>query len=308
MTAERLLEPTTDAAVIETAPTEIDAIFARQAPVAMALRRSSAAERIARLKRLRDALLARRDAFHAAFHADLRKPALEVELTELLPVVDEARDAIRHLARWMRPRRVSATLSSLGNRAWIQSQPRGRCLVIGPWNYPVNTLLGPLVSALAAGNTVVLKPSELTPNVNGIVDELVRSTFDPAEVVVVQGGVATATRLLALPFDQRVLHRLACSRPRRDDGCSAASHVGHARAGRQVAGHHRRLRRLGARRRDHDLGASSPISASRASRLTISTCTRVCASVSSRCVRRRSHAATGPTRRNSSAARTSGAW
>jgi aldehyde dehydrogenase (NAD+) len=200
MTAERLLDPTL-AAVVDTPPAQIDALFARQAPAAMALRRSSTAERIARLKRLRDALLARREALHAAFQADLRKPALEVELTELLPVVDEARDAIRHLARWMRPQRVGATLSTLGNRAWTQSQPRGRCLVIGPWNYPVNTLLGPLVSALAAGNTVVLKPSELTPHVNGVVDDLVRATFDPAEVAVVQGGVATATRLLTLPFD-----------------------------------------------------------------------------------------------------------
>jgi len=179
----------------------IQDLFARQGPTAMALRESTAGERAHKLKRLRDALLQRREALYAAFEADLRKPPLEVDLTELLPVVDEARHAIKHLARWMRPRRVAPTLTTLGTRARVLYQPRGRCLIIGPWNYPVNTLLGPLVSAIAAGNAVILKPSELTPQVNAIVAELVAEVFDPAEVALVQGGVATAQHLLALPFD-----------------------------------------------------------------------------------------------------------
>ena len=91
--------------------------------------------------------------------------------------------------------------ATLGTRARVLCQPRGRCLIIGPWNYPVNTLLGPLVSAIAAGNTVILKPSEFTPHVNAVVAELVAELFDPAEVALVQGGVATAQQLLALPFD-----------------------------------------------------------------------------------------------------------
>jgi aldehyde dehydrogenase (NAD+) len=179
----------------------IHVLFARQGPTALALRESTVAQRVTKLVRLRDALLARREAWYAAFEADLRKPPLEVDLTELLPVVDEARHAISHLARWMRPRRVSATLTTLGTRARILHQPRGRCLIIGPWNYPVNTLLGPLVSAIAAGNTVILKPSEFTPHVNAVVAELVAEVFDPAEVALVQGGVATAQQLLAMPFD-----------------------------------------------------------------------------------------------------------
>jgi len=176
-------------------------LFARQGPTALTLRESTAAQRVTKLARLRDALLARREAWYTAFEAALRKPPLEVDLTELLPVVDEARHAISHLARWMRPRRVSATLTTLGTTARILYQPRGRCLIIGPWNYPVNTLLGPLVSAIAAGNTVILKPSEFTPHVNAVVAELVAEVFEPAEVALVQGGVATAQQLLALPFD-----------------------------------------------------------------------------------------------------------
>lgn len=182
-------------------PALIQTLFAQQAPTALALRSSTARERLTKLRRLRDGLLGRRLALYKAFAADLRKPAAEVDLTELLPVLDEARHAIAHLARWMRPQRVWPTLTTLGTRAQVLVQPRGRCLIIGPWNYPVNTLLGPLVSAIAAGNTVILKPSEFTPHVNAIVAELVAELFDPAEVAVVQGGVATAQQLLALPFD-----------------------------------------------------------------------------------------------------------
>lgn len=185
----------------DTTPELIQHLFARQEPTALALRESTAKQRIDKLKRLRDALLQRREAWIAAFETDLRKPPLEVDLTELLPVIDEARHAISHLARWMRPRRVAATLTTLGTTARVLCQPRGRCLIIGPWNYPVNTLLGPLVSAIAAGNTVILKPSEFTPHVNAVVAELIAEVFDPAEIAVVQGGAVTAQHLLALPFD-----------------------------------------------------------------------------------------------------------
>ncbi len=185
----------------DTAAHVVQRLFESQGPTALALRGSTAQERTAKLRRLRDALLERRAALHAAFALDLRKPPVEVDLTELLPVVDEARHAIAHLRRWMRPQRVRPTLTTLGTRAQVLCQPRGRCLIVGPWNYPVNTLLGPLVSAIAAGNAVILKPSEFTPHVNAVVAELVAALFDPAEVALVQGGVETAQRLLALPFD-----------------------------------------------------------------------------------------------------------
>ena len=176
-------------------------LFAQQGPTALALRASTARERVTKLKRLRDGLLSRREDWYSAFATDLRKPPLEVDLTEFLPVVDEARHAIAHVASWMRPRSVWSTLTTLGTKARVLYQPRGRCLIIGPWNYPVNTLLGPLVSAIAAGNTVILKPSEFTPHVNALIAQLVADVFDPSEVCLVQGGVSTSQHLLALPFD-----------------------------------------------------------------------------------------------------------
>jgi aldehyde dehydrogenase (NAD+) len=185
----------------ETSPAVIDALFAGQAATALALRRSTAAQRRARLGRLLDALLARREALVTAFAKDLGKPAVEVDLTELLPVVDDIRHAQKHLKRWMRPHHAAPTLTTLGTRARIVYQPRGRCLIIGPWNYPLSTLVGPLVSAVAAGNTVILKPSEFTPNVNAVIGELIAEVFQPGEVAMVEGAIETSTHLLSLPFD-----------------------------------------------------------------------------------------------------------
>lgn len=179
----------------------VDECFHAQGPVALKLRESTARDRIEKLERLRSALLQRRHALHCAFAEDFRKPVAEVELTELLPVVDEIRHTVKHLPKWMRPLRVAPTLTTLGTSARIAYQPRGRCLIISPWNYPVNTLLGPLVSAIAAGNTVIAKPSELTPHVNDVVADIVGDVFAPGEVALIQGSVATAKALLDLPFD-----------------------------------------------------------------------------------------------------------
>lgn len=189
------------APIADTPPQTVERIFERQLPTALALRSSSARDRTLKIERFRAALLDRRHALYEAFGADLGKPAMEVDLTELLPVIEEAQHAMAKLHAWMRPRRVAPTLTTLGSPARVLYQPRGRCLIVGPWNYPVNTLLGPLVSAIAAGNTVVLKPSELTPHVNAVIGEVVAEVFDPSEVAMVHGGIETAQHLLSLPFD-----------------------------------------------------------------------------------------------------------
>lgn len=179
----------------------IEQLFANQRPAALTLRSSTAAERIVKLRRLAKALLQRRHALYQAFAKDFSKPPAEVESTELLPVIEEIRHAVRHLRQWMKPVRAGVTWPTVGTHARIEYQPRGRCLILGPWNYPVNTVLCPLVSAVAAGNTVVIKPSELTPEVSRWVGEVVASVFEVHEVAVVQGDVALAQQLLALPFD-----------------------------------------------------------------------------------------------------------
>ncbi|UUZ53186.1 aldehyde dehydrogenase family protein [Massilia sp. H-1] len=103
-----------------------------------------------RVVRLRDAMLARRQQFYDAFAQDYRKAPTEVEASEFLPVMEEIRHVLGRLKRWMKPVKAWPTNTMLGTSAWVQYQPRGRVLIIAPWNYPLSLCFGPLVSALAA--------------------------------------------------------------------------------------------------------------------------------------------------------------
>lgn len=192
-----LLNPSANPALTAT----MAQVFASQQETALRWRASTAAERIERLKALRDAVLARADALRAAAAADFRKPAAEVDLTELFTVVSEANHAIRHLRRWMRPQRVRPSLLMFGTRGTVEQQPRGRCLIISPWNYPVNLTFCPLVLALAAGNTAILKPSEMTPHLAAEMRRIVESVFKPHEVAIFEGEAEVSKQLLELPFD-----------------------------------------------------------------------------------------------------------
>ena len=180
---------------------QLEKIFALQATTALRLRQSTWQERVVKIRKLRDAVIARTEAWYRAAHADFGKPPGEVDLAEILPVCLEANDAIRHLKKWMKPRRVRPTLLTLGTRSHVQHQPKGRCLIIGPFNYPVNLTLGPLVSAVAAGNTAIVKPSELTPHLSALIAEVVREVFAEEEVAVLQGDAQLAIELQKLPFD-----------------------------------------------------------------------------------------------------------
>jgi aldehyde dehydrogenase (NAD+) len=181
--------------------TRIQEIFERQAATALHLRSSTAQERIVKIRKLRDAVIAHTEDWYRAAHADFRKPPGEVDLGEILPICIEANHAIRHLKKWMKPTRVWPTLMTLGTRSSVEYIPRGRCLILGPFNYPVNLTLGPLVSAIAAGNTVIIKPSELTPHLSGLMAQVVREVFTEDEVAVVEGDAQVAQELQALPFD-----------------------------------------------------------------------------------------------------------
>lgn len=185
----------------ESNPEDIRRVFASQEATAIAWRESTIAERIARLKKLREAMLARREDFYAAFQKDYHKPSAEVEGTEFMPVLDEIRHAIGNLKKWAQPKRVWPTMTTMGTQAWVEVQPRGRVLIVAPWNFPLNLCFGPLVSALAAGNTVILKPSEMTPAVSTVMAEVIAATFQPNEVALFEGSLPTSQALLELPFD-----------------------------------------------------------------------------------------------------------
>ena len=176
-------------------------VFDRQAATALRLRSSTADERIAKIRKLRDAVIAHtEDCYHAAY-ADFKKPPGEVDLAEILPICVEANDAIRKLKKWMKPTRVWPTLLTGGTRSHVQYVPRGRCLIVGPFNYPINLTLAPLVSAVAAGNTAILKPSELTPHMSALIAKIVGEVFSEDEVAIFQGEADVAQALQELPFD-----------------------------------------------------------------------------------------------------------
>lgn len=185
----------------EADPAEIRRVFQAQERTALRWRESTTAERIDRLKRLRDVMMAHAPAFYAAFQQDYGKPQMEVDGTELMPILDEIRHTVGQLKRWMRPTKVRPTLAMVGTSAWIEYQPRGRCLIVAPWNFPLNLCFGPLVSALAAGNTVILKPSEMTPAVSAVMAKVIAQVFKPEEVALFEGSLPTSQVLLDLPFD-----------------------------------------------------------------------------------------------------------
>ena len=180
---------------------EIQRVFERQRETALRLRNSTAEERIAKIKRLRDTVTKYSEEFYKAGDADFKKPPAEVDLTEILPIVAEANDAIRNLKSWMKPKGVWPTRLTIGLKAWIKFEPKGRCLIISPWNYPVNLSFGPLVSAIAAGNTVILKPSEMTPHASALMVKIVKEIFCEDEVAIFEGDASVSTALLALPWD-----------------------------------------------------------------------------------------------------------
>jgi aldehyde dehydrogenase (NAD+) len=180
---------------------EVEALFARQQAARWRVAATSARQRQAKLRALLEALMTRRAEAQAALAADFRKSPEEVDLTELYPVISEIKEALRHLPRWMKPRRVPTPIGLFGSTGTIRHEPKGLALIISPWNYPIYLTLGPLVSALAAGNCAILKPSEFTPHTNAFLRKLLAGLFPEDEVALVEGEADTAQALLTLPFD-----------------------------------------------------------------------------------------------------------
>ncbi len=183
------------------AEAEIQRVFALQQTHAIRLRTSTAAERIAKLHKLRDALLNRQEAIYRAAWDDFKKPQPEVDLTELTPVFAEIKHTVKHLKRWMKPKHVWPTTLMFGTTTHVRSEPKGVSLIISPWNYPLNLTFMPLVSAIAAGCTAMLKPSEMTPHLSALMGEIVRETFAEEDVALFEGEVDVSKALLDLPFD-----------------------------------------------------------------------------------------------------------
>jgi aldehyde dehydrogenase (NAD+) len=153
------------------------------------------------LRKLHDALVTREAALVAALHSDLRKSPTEAYATEIGLLLSEIRHALRHLPSWMKSRRCHTPLLAWPARGFVAPEPYGVALILGPWNYPLQLLLTPLVGAMAAGNCAVIKPSEFAPRTAAVIAQFMGATFPEDYIAVVQGDQETGQALLGAKFD-----------------------------------------------------------------------------------------------------------
>lgn len=136
-----------------------------------------------------------------ALYDDFKKPEFEAVLTETNYVISELKDTIKNIHSWAKPRKVFPSILNFPSTDYIYKEPYGKVLVIAPWNYPYQLALCPLISAVAAGNQVVLKPSELTPKTSAVLAKIITKTFHVNHVQVVEGGVEISQDLLSQRWD-----------------------------------------------------------------------------------------------------------
>ena len=153
------------------------------------------------LTKLLNAIIIHENEIIDALYYDFKKPAFETVVTETSYVISDLKDTIKNLKSWSKPKRVFPTLLNFPSKDYIYKEPYGKVLIISPWNYPFQLALCPLISAFAAGNQVVLKPSELTPKTSEIMAKIISKVFDSKDVKVMEGGVEVAQQLLTERWD-----------------------------------------------------------------------------------------------------------
>ncbi|PPS45800.1 aldehyde dehydrogenase [Chroococcidiopsis sp. TS-821] len=156
--------------------------------------------RIEQLKTLKRAIQENTEGIVDALKKDLRKPELETYATEI-SITREIDYALKHIRSWVKPKKVRIPLEQLPGKGYIYPEPLGVVLIIGPWNYPFQLVIAPLIGAIAAGNCVIVKPSEIAPNTSAVVAQIIQKYFDPAYIAVVEGGIDISKQLLAEKFD-----------------------------------------------------------------------------------------------------------
>jgi aldehyde dehydrogenase (NAD+) len=162
---------------------------------------SEIGERLDLLRRLRQVVNDSKDEICQAVYADFRKTEIEAELTEIATVLLEIRLALSDLAQWMTPKRVRTRFPFWSTRSRVTPQPKGIVLIISPWNYPFLLALAPIISAVAAGNRIILKPSERTPNTSALLTKIVDQALGPDWCAVVPGDETVGAYLIKKPFD-----------------------------------------------------------------------------------------------------------
>ncbi|WP_269222545.1 aldehyde dehydrogenase [Flavobacterium sp. IMCC34518] len=153
------------------------------------------------LIKLLDVIIKHENEIIQALYDDFKKPKFEAIATETSYIITELKDTIKNIHNWSKPKRVRPSLLNFPSTDYIIKEPYGKVLIIAPWNYPFQLALCPMISAVAAGNQVVLKPSELTPKTSAIILEIIEKVFQHEQVTVIEGGVEETQNLLAQRWD-----------------------------------------------------------------------------------------------------------
>ncbi|WP_217586647.1 aldehyde dehydrogenase [Lentibacillus saliphilus] len=159
------------------------------------------AYRAAQLKALRKMLKKNEPSIYQALKKDLNKSAHETLTTELGILYAEIDFTLKHLKSWMKPVKVDAPITHKGTESMIHKDPYGVCLIIAPWNYPLQLAIAPMIGAIAAGNCIVLKPSEHATATSTLLHDMITSTFDPAYITVFEGDKDVSQELMKESFD-----------------------------------------------------------------------------------------------------------
>lgn len=179
---------------------EIERVFALQQAHQWEMKATTAEQRKEKLRKLKSAVEAHADEVVAAVKRDTRKPENEIRVTEILNVVANIQRNIDNLADWMKPVEVVPSQNK-NDKARIVYEARGVCLILGPWNFPLGLVMGPLAAAVAAGNCCIVKLTDLCPATASVAGKIIRQAFEENEVALFEGGVDVATALLDLPFN-----------------------------------------------------------------------------------------------------------
>lgn len=153
------------------------------------------------LIQLLNAIVIHEDEIIEALHDDFKKPAFEAVLTETNYVITELKDTIKNLSKWAKPKKVFPSILNFPSTDFIYKEPYGKVLIIAPWNYPFQLALCPMIAAVAAGNQVVVKPSELTPKTSAVIRKIIEKIFHINHVECIEGGLEVSQKLLAERWD-----------------------------------------------------------------------------------------------------------
>ncbi len=161
----------------------------------------SVEERINYLNKLKKEIIQNENNIYSALHNDLNKPKFEVYTSEIGFLLNEIELFITHLNKWSKPKKVKSSIINFPSNDFVYSEPYGKVLIISPWNYPFQLAILPVISAFSCGNTVVLKPSEHTPETSRLVNKIILKIFPSDLVCVVEGDYKVASKLLKLKWD-----------------------------------------------------------------------------------------------------------